>query len=310
MSKLETDRIINSLAEGQLGLVSRRQLRERLTSGVIRRRIDGGSLVPMSARVLRAASTTLTPEVRVMAGVLDVGDDAVASHTTAAALTGFPGFVLEPIHVTGVRPRVRHAEDYLSTSHQPRRLAKAHLSEVRGIPVTTPTRTLFDLANDKKIHPRRLERALDNAWASGVVSYASLRRVLGDVACRGRTGVVLMRQLIEDRGPDHCPPGSGLESRFQELARKGGFGSFVRQVDLGAEEGWIGRVDFLDRDNGLVVEVDSRRFHTSKSDRSRDERRHSALRAAGWRVVSVTDHDLFHDPTAVINRLKGRTSIR
>lgn len=306
MSNLAADSIINSLAQGQLGLVSRRQLRECLTSGVIRRRIDRGSLVPMSARVFRSASAPLTPEMRVMAGVLDVGDDSVASHATAAALAGFPGFVLEPLHVTGVRQRVRHTEDYLSTAHQPRRLAKAHLTEFRGIPATTPTRTLFDLANEQKIHPKRLERVLDSAWASGSVSYASLRRVLGDVACRGRTGVVFMRQLIEDRGPDHCPPGSGLESRFQDLAKRSEFQNFVRQVDLGAEDGWIGRVDFLDRERSLVVEVDSRRFHASKSDQHRDARRHGALRAAGWRVVSVTDHDLFHDPASVIRRLKDR----
>ena len=305
MENNTADRTISSLAHRQLGVVSRRQLRDLgLTSGVIGRRVSRGTLVPLSGRVFRVASTALTPEVNVMAGVLDVGDDAVASHTTAAALVELPGFAALPVHVTGVRRRVRHTEDYLSTAHQPRRLAKGHLTEFRGIPATTPTRTLFDLANTEKIHPKRLERVLDTAWARGLVSYASLRRVLGDLACRGRAGVVLMRELIEERGPDHCPPGSGLESRFQELAGRCGFKNFVRQVDLGDEDGWIGRVDFIDRDGGLVVEIDSSRYHTSLSDEQRDRTRHAALREAGWRVASVTDHELFHEPAAVIERLK------
>ncbi|MDW3218184.1 MAG: DUF559 domain-containing protein [Acidimicrobiales bacterium] len=262
-----------------------------------------GRLTAVSARVLRVAGAAPSEASQLMAAVLDVDDHACVSHASAAGLWGFTGFRALPPTITGIRRTGRSAATLPHELHRPRRLLPHHVVELDGLRITTPTRTLFDLAALPTVWPKRVELLLDSAWSRGLVSHASLTRMLGEIGRRGRAGTVLMRELLAARPPDHRPPESNLESRFDELARRAGFTGFERQVDVGGEDGWIGRVDFLDPRRRIVVEVDSERFHSSLTDRHRDDSRHAALRDAGYLVESFTDHDLFHDADGVIDRL-------
>lgn len=259
----------------------------------------------VSPRVVRVAGAALTTNSALMAALLDADANAVVSHESAAALWDFTGFRCLPAVVTGVRPTGRSEAALARTLHRPRRLLAHHVVELDGLRVTTPTRVLFDLASLPDVRPRRIARLLDSAWSRGLTNHAALTRMLGEVGGRGRSGTVLMRGLIHERPIDHRPPESNLESRFNELARRAGIRSFERQIDIGGEEGWIGRVDFLDIKRRIIVEVDSERFHTALTDRQRDALRHASLRDAGYIVESVTDHDLFHEPEAVIARIQS-----
>jgi very-short-patch-repair endonuclease len=269
----------------------------------VHNRVARGLLIPLSTRVLRVAGTPETTLSMVMAGVLDSGPGAVLSHRSAAWFWGAPGYEPTPIEATGRRRRVAPADVRLASVHVPRRLLAAHWVEVDGLSVTTPTRTVFDLAGLRDVHPKRVERTLDTFWAKGRVSRASLETMLADLARRGRAGIGLMRELIASRSEHYRPPESGAESRFQQLATEAGLADFVRQQDVGDEERWIGRVDFLDPDRKLVVEVDPALHHGSLSDQRHDADRHDALRAAGWLVESFTDVELFHRPDEVRCRL-------
>lgn len=82
--------------------------------------------------------------------------------------------------------------------------------------------------------------------------------------------------------------------RFQEIARGIGLRDFERQVNLGDNDRWIGRVDFVDRSRGIVIEVDSALYHGSLTDQRTDEARHHALGKAGLVVHSIDGNDLFH----------------
>ena len=295
MSTRDVDNRIRDLASRQHGLVSRRQLRAHSVSpGAIRRRIDNGFLQTVSPRVLRVAGSPVTDEAAMMAAVLDVGPDTFLSHRSLAALLGLPGFTVHPIEVTGDRPRVRDDEHPLAVVHRPRLLLPHHVTEIDRIPATTPSRMIFDLAGLPDIHPKRLERLLDTAWARNLVCHASMTRVAIDLCKRGRTGSTLSRELMADRPVDYMPPGSGAEARFQEIARGVGLWDFERQIHLGDGESWIGRVDFVDSKRGLVIEVDCAMYHGSITDRRSDELRQRRLEAAGMVVRRVDDTDLFH----------------
>lgn len=298
------DRTIALIALDQHGVVSRRQLRNAaIPAGVVARRVAAGRLTEVSPRVLLVAGAAPTEASQLMAAALDVDDLACVSHASAAGLWGFTGYRTLPPTITGVRRTGRSAATLPDELHRPRRLLSHHVVEMDGLRITTPTRTLFDLAALPTVWPKRIELLLDSAWSRGLISHASLTRMLDEIGGRGRAGTVLMRELLAARPPDHRPPGSNLESRFDELARRAGFTGFARQVDVGGEAGWIGRVDFLDPCRKIVVEVDSERFHSSLTDRRRDDSRHTALRGAGYLVESFTDHDLFHDAQGVIDRL-------
>ena len=91
-------------------------------------------------------------------------------------------------------------------------------------------------------------------------------------------------------------PTPAWSSASSEILDRAGDAPFERQVDVGDEDGWIGRVDFADRRLKVVVEIQSDRFHSSLSDRRRDAERLARLRAAGWLVVEITEEEIFHRP--------------
>ena len=59
----------------------------------------------------------------------------------------------------------------------------------------------------------------------------------------------------------------------------------------------------------LVVEIDSDRHHTSKLDRESDARRDDALRAAGFRVLRVTEDQLRDRPADVVAVVRAALAV-
>lgn len=237
-----------------------------------------------------------------MAAVLDSGPNAAISHESAAARWALPGFTIAPLHVIAARTRAS-VDDALATTHRPRSLAPAHLTEIDGIAITTPTRTIFDLASSPGTSPTRLERALDTALARRLVSVASLHRVLDQLAGRGRSGITLMRALVDERPLRQPTVESNLEARFAQIAGAASFRHLERQIDVGDEDGWIGRVDFVDRRRRIVFEIGDALFHGSLTDRRRDEARWDRLRGVGWRVEAVEGFEIFHRRAQLTARL-------
>jgi very-short-patch-repair endonuclease len=127
--------------------------------------------------------------------------------------------------------------------------------------------------------------------------------MLDELAGSGRRGITLMRELLAVRGPDYRPNDTGLEDRFQELARAVGF-RFERQRNLCDMGEWLGRVDFLDEGRMLVVEVDSALYHDALIDQRADAVRQAALEAAGYRVRRFTDHEVFYERERTLQRLR------
>ena len=262
-----------------------------------------GEWESLSPRVLRLIGAPLTKRSKLMAAVLDAGSGAVASHRSAAALWGLSGFHLADLDVSRPHDADCH-RPALGRLHLPRLLPAHHITSVDGIPVTTPARTIFDLAG--LVHPYRTERALDNAVAMSPGLLRALHRMLPELAERGRTGITLMRELLANRPMGYVAPASGLESRLIRLLDDAGIKT-QRQVDVGGDD-WIGRTDLLVVGTNIVIEVDSARFHTSLLDRERDERRDEELRRAGFRPVRVTEEDVWHTPDKVVRTVLGELS--
>jgi very-short-patch-repair endonuclease len=67
----------------------------------------------------------------------------------------------------------------------------------------------------------------------------------------------------------------------------------------------VGRVDFVDPQARVVVEADSRRYHSSWLDVQADHRRDLLLTAAGRRVIRVNWHQLVEEPSLFIEALRA-----
>jgi hypothetical protein len=303
MRRTDIDVELRRLAERQHGVVSRAQVRHLgLGRAGVARRLDGAEWERLSSQVLRLAGSRRSFEQRCMAGALDRG--GVVSGVTAASLWRLPGFVGGPVHVSLLRG-TNGSTSSLALQHRPRFLPERHHTVLDGVPVTTVARTLFDLAGS--VHPKRAERALDNGLSHRLVDLESLRLVTIELLARGRKGSALMRLLLTDRGAGYIPPASGLEARFLAALIEAGVELPERQVDLGGDT-WQARVDFLYRLLRLVIEIDSDRHHSAKSDREADARRDAALRAAGFRVLRISEEDLCQRPHLVVASIRSALS--
>ena len=296
---------LRRLAELQHSVLARRQARALgATPAARRHRACGPDWECVTPAVLRLRGSPRSEEQRIMAAVLDAGHAAVLSHHSAAAWWGLPGFDLEELHVTRSRGRSGHPSR-LARLHEVRLLPPHHVTVLRSIPLTTPARTVFDLAG--VVHPKRVERAIENAWSDHLVDGRVLASILDDLAARGRRGVNVMRSILSERGPDYVPPASGLEGRFRDLLRRAGLPTMDRQVDVGGTQ-WLGRVDFIDREQRLIVQIDSERHHGSLIDKRADDAQTAAMEAAGFRVRRFTDTEVWYHGDRVVAELrKART---
>lgn len=291
------------LAEQQHGALRLEQARHfGVDDATVARMVARGEVERVGRLVLRLRGAPPTLEQRAMIAVLDAGPGAVISHDSAAALWAIPGFAPEPWQVLR-RRRKKDPHPYLATIHETRRLPDYHVVRLDGIPLTSPVRTVFDLANLGRVHPGRIERALDTVMAKGLVGPRALQGMLHDLGGRGRRGTVLLRTLAEARGPGYRPPESGLEHRVQAILAKAGITGFERQVVVGDEVEPIGRVDFVHLAAGVVLEVDSSRFHDALVDQTADRLRGDRITGAGWRLVRVTEFEVWHRPDIVIAKV-------
>lgn len=297
---MKTDQIIRDLARQQEMVMSRRQLLAAgATKKAISHRVDNGALEPLSAQVLRVAGGVSSPAQRLLTAVLEVGEGAHISHTTAAHWWGLAGFRLDRIHVSIERNlHWRQPETGLKVHHStviPEWCRKIHLL----VPVVSPGFAIFQMAGS--VSPDRVARAVDSAWNLRLINGQLFDELLFRLGRRGRDGTVLMRNLRKQRPGDWTPPASNLESRFDTLMSPTGL-VFRRQVDVG-DENWSGRVDFLSDECPLIIEILSERFHTSLTDREGDANRRARHQRMGFVVLEIWDYEIFSQPWLVVQKV-------
>src|SRR3954452_7394508 len=160
------DAAIAALAARQYGVVARRQLAALgLGRRAIGHRLETGRLHGVHRGVYAVGHPLLGRHGVWLAAALAV-DGAAVSHRTAAALWGIrDSDVVEVAVGRGVRPRsgIRIRET---------RLPADETCTQDGIPVTTPARTLLDLA--AILRPHQLERAANEAERRRLTSPTSL----------------------------------------------------------------------------------------------------------------------------------------
>ena len=152
-----------------------------------------------------------------MAAVLACGPGALLSHTSAAELWGLirlrgPAAMVEISVPAGRHPRPRRVR-----THRRKGLRKEDATIRDAIPLTSPARTLADLASRFAEDP--LEAAINAADKRGVIDPERLRRELDGMSSRG-PGVARLRTLLDAR--TFTLTDSHLERLFLPLARRAG----------------------------------------------------------------------------------------
>lgn len=310
MTASRVDRGIRELAAKQFGVFAARQIRRfGATKEIVERRVRREEWEVVGDGVYRLVGALSSWRQRLQIALLIAGPGAVISHRAAAALWRMAGFKEGPIEILAAHGRTHHRLEN-GIVHESRRLPRHHIRIVDGLPVTSPERTICDLATlpRHEVHPLRLERAVHNALSSRLVASERLWSVWGDLVSRGRPGVRVLRTILVALVPGYVAPESELEERFLELLRRAGTELPIRQLNVGGEA-WIGRVDFAYRAQRLIIEVDGRVGHHSDLDRARDRQRDNELQAAGWRVLRFTWEDVVTRPQWVLRTVEAALSV-
>jgi very-short-patch-repair endonuclease/predicted transcriptional regulator of viral defense system len=277
------DAEIASLAVRQHGVVTRSQLLELgLSDAAVGRRMKLGRLHLLHRGVFAVGHRVLTVEGRWMAAALATG--GVLSHATAAAAWDLRPRGSGAIHVTVRRTgRVRRAGIRL---HRSATLTAADTTTHRAIPITTPVRTVIDLAATLKGRP--LEAALDRAEHLRLIDFAELHH----------RPIPPSLQAVLSLYTASTPTRSELEERFLQLCDDHG----IRRPETNAQiDGY--EVDFVWRDKQLIVEVDGYAYHRSPTAFETDRERDINVTRAGWRVLRFTWHQITRRPTWVARAL-------
>jgi predicted transcriptional regulator of viral defense system len=279
------------LARAQHGVVTRRQLRALgFSPAAIEHRVRTGRLRPTQRGVYLVGWSGMSDERRWMIAVLACGEEAALSHRSAAALWRIGSELRRRIDVS-VRRRCDLSRPGLGI-HVRAALPATDFTTRSRIPVTTPIRTLIDLAGELDDNP--LERAVNEADKHDLVDPETLREAL---ALRtGEPGVKRLAALL-DRHTFRLSD-SDLEIYFRPLAAQAGLPVPLTKV-------WVldFEVDFHFPDLGLVVETDGLRYHRTPSEQARAVQRDQTHVAAGLRVLRFTHWQIAYEAEYVVGIL-------
>jgi len=168
-----------------------------------------------------------------------------------------------------------------------------HIVTRDDIPVTSPVRTLVDMATESG--PLAVERLVNNVDKRGLIDPETLRMELGHF--KGEPGVRPLRQLLDQLFFQLSD--SDLEIYFRRIVQ-------VANLPMPLSKQRVNRfeVDFFWPDLGLVVETDGLRYHRTPATQTRDARRDRAHVMAGMTPLRFTHYEVRYEPRRVRTSLE------
>lgn len=277
---------IAQLAARQHGAVTSAQLREAgLSRDAVLERRRSGRLHSLHRGVYAVGHIAPSIERRWMAAVLALSGDAnrgsrsaalghggggVLSHRSAAELWGLLPPSRGPVDVSLLSRSGRRQRREIRI-HRPTSLEPTEVTRNRGIPVTSPARTLADLRATASAREQR--RAIRQAEVLGLFT-----------------------------GPDIAPDRtrSELERQFLRLCRR----HRLPMPDVNMRIGAL-TVDFCWAEQKLVVETDGYKYHRGRAAFENDRVRDLELHVLGYEVLRLSYRQVFDESVRVAEILRA-----
>jgi hypothetical protein len=226
-----------------------------------------------------------------MAAVLACGPGAVLSHRSAARLHELRDWGYTKIEVT-IPGRSARAHPGVAV-HRSTTLTDEDVTVVNNIPCTTVHRTLLDLA--EVVDQRQLERAFDQADSLEVLDLAAINDQLARNPTR--PGAKAVKAVLDE----HFIGTTLTRNEHEELLLSITRGLGLPDPECNAlivlpDGGPPLHPDFVWRDQRIIVEADSDKWHGSRQRQEIDRRRDQRLTAAGWRVIRTSWRQMTYRP--------------
>jgi very-short-patch-repair endonuclease len=183
------------------------------------------------------------------------------------------------------------------TTHRTSSFCVGDLRILHGIPLTSPARTLLDIAPDLPTH--ELATALELAQVNKLVTKRELEQTIDRAP--SSAGKPAVRALIAEPAFTR----SEAERLVVALLRAA---RLPRPAFNHVVEGL--EVDAVWKPERVVLEFDSYEFHATRAAFQRDRRKDARLSRAGYLVLRTTWHELTNEPHALIARIAEALALR
>lgn len=293
MARADVERILGEVGAAQHGVISRTQLQAHgIADSTTDRMVKSGRLLVMHRGIYQIGPVPI-PYATEAAAVLACGADTRLSHLTAGRLH----HIMEPARdytcpeVTVPRRKRPKLEGV--KIHRVRDLLPDEVTTVDGIPVTTPARTLLDLA--EILPAREVEQAFAKALRMKLVTMAEMRAMVERHP--KHRGAAPLRQIM-DAESEPAFTRSEAENILLEIVRSARLPAPTLNVRVLHYE-----VDFLWAASRVIAEVDGYAYHGGARSFVNDRQRDAELTAAGYRVLRFTWADLTEGRFRTVVRL-------
>ena len=155
----------------------------------------------------------------------------------------------------------------------------------KGIPVTTPLRTLIDLAGSN-LPDAKLRRAVNEALNRGLIKPHEIITI-------GHRGAKRLRAMLADAVPTRNEFEDAVDALLKGLAKP----------DVNQREGRY-FPDFRWPEQRLILEADGEKYHGHILARADDKARQEVLEADGWQVERTTWKQLTREPAMLRARIE------
>jgi very-short-patch-repair endonuclease len=250
-----------------------------LTPNAIATRVANGRLFRVH-RGVYAVIPNLTVRGLLLAAVRACGEGAMVSFFSAAVLYRWFVWDGRVPEVTAVNPR-RHA------GIRTHRSADTEFVIVHGIPVTSPARTIRDLA--AVLPYKKLRRAVNEALIR-----EQLRPI--DLVGGRHRGARKLRRILATAAPTR----NEYEDLVNELLHRAG----IPAPEVNRRRGGF-EPDFRWPEHRVILEADGKRFHDNLVARASDAERQAVLEARGDVVVRTTWHEAVNRPEVMVARVRA-----
>lgn len=286
----DPEAVLMRVAARQSSVFARGQaLAAGITQGTIKRRLTRGRWVRLHQGVYAPASIQIGWPQSVAAAQLACGPDSVVSFRSASAVWGLRDDVGAP-EVTVLHARIHRRPGIVVHRSQ-----KLEATSHRGFRVTTPMRTLLDLAGCEP--DETLECHVDAAFRRRLIGLERLADYLASPFARSRRCADVLREIVAARDPRR-PIESELETLLFSALRRA-------RLPLATPQFWIRtrmgrrRIDYAYPGHMLAIELDSWMEHGSRVAFESDRARQNELEELGWHFRRFTWRQLRTNPTDI-----------
>jgi hypothetical protein len=297
--EIHRERRLAAIATRQDGLVARPQLIALgFTRREIERRIASGSLIVLFRGVYAVGHRALGDRAWMRAAILTAGSDALLASSTAARAWDLVPHLARPLHVLvpGRQPRSRPGLRVHTVGALDPRDRRVH----DGLPLTSPARTLLDLAAVEP--PDALARATREGRVRWNVGDADLDAASVRAGSR-HPGVRRLHAVVATA--DAAPTRSQLERAMLGLVDEAGL---PRPLVNGLDGRDV--VDFTWPEQRVVVEVDGWHAHGDRRAFEDDRARDAARQARGQVVLRFTWRQVTRERMRVAARIAQTLGVR